>query len=31
VERTVFRTGEKYEKTLKPPSGGNKKKRRKKK
>ncbi len=31
VERSVFRTGEKYEKTLKPPSGGNKKKRRKKK
>lgn len=31
VERTIFRTGETYEKTLKPPSGGNKKKRRKKK
>ena len=31
VERTVFRTGEKYEKTLKPSPGGNKKKRRKKK
>ena len=31
VERSVFRTGETYEKTLKRPTGGNKKKRRKKK